>query len=407
MVEVGLGVVFFTLIVLAMTAIILAARSRLVESGNVAVEVNSQSRTVLHLPVGVKLLTGLASKGVFVSSACGGGGTCGQCRVKVLEGGGALLPTEKAHVNKRQEREGDRLSCQVTVKRPMKVELAAEVAGCKSWECTVRSNHNVASFIKNLVMELPPGQEIDFRAGGYVQVACPPHHMSYTGIDAGEFDDIWKQYDLYRYQSDSREEVFRAYSMANYPDEKGLIMLNVRVATPPPGSDHVPPGIVSSYLFALQPGDKVTISGPFGDFFAKDTDKEMVFIGGGAGMAPMRSHIFDQLLRLNTKRKISFWYGARSRRELFFTEDFDRLAAEHENYEWHVALSDPQPDDQWDGRVGFIHDVLYKEYLKDHKAPEDCEYYICGPPMMLQAVIGMLDGLGVESESILFDDFGG
>lgn len=405
MIEVGLGVVFFTLIVLVMTGIILVARAYLVQSGEVAITMNN-GQTV-HLPVGVKLLTGLASKGIFVSSACGGGGTCGQCRLKVVEGGGDLLPTEEAYINKRQAREGDRLSCQVAVKHDLRIELPDEVAGCQQWECTVRSNENVASFIKNLVVELPPGEDINFRAGGYVQIECPPHRMKYTDIDAGEFDDVWRAFNLYRYESINEETVSRAYSMANYPDEKGVIMLNVRVASPPPPMPDVPPGIVSSYLFALNPGDKVVMSGPFGDFFARDTDNEMIFIGGGAGMAPMRSHIFDQMRRLHSKRKISFWYGARSKRELFFVEDFDQLAAEHENFEWHIALSDPQKEDNWQGKVGFIHNVLYEEYLKAHSAPEDCEYYICGPPMMLDAVTKLLDSLGVDPENILFDDFGG
>ena len=405
MIEVGLGVVFFTLIVLVMTLIILAARARLVESGEVAVEMN-HGKTV-HLPVGVKLLAGLASKGIFVSSACGGGGSCGLCRVKVLEGGGDLLPTERSYINKRQAREGDRLSCQVAVKRNLKIELPAEVAGCQRWECTVRSNDNVASFIKNLVLELPPGQDLKFQAGGYIQLECPPHRMKYTDINPASFKDIWQATEMYDHRSGTEESLFRAYSMANYPDEKGVVMLNVRIATPPPSEPDVPPGVVSSYVFALSPGDKVMISGPFGEFFARDTDNEMIFIGGGAGMAPMRSLIFDQLRRLNSQRKISFWYGARSKRELFFVEDFDRLAQEHENFDWHIALSNPQEDDNWDGQVGYIHNILHDDYLSKHPAPEDCEYYICGPLPMLAAVVQMLDSLGVEPENILFDDFGG
>ena len=405
MIEVGLGVIFFTLIVLVMTFIILVARSYLVQSGEVSIEMNEGK--ILRLPVGVKLLSGLASQGVFVSSACGGGGTCGQCRVKVLEGGGSLLATEKTYISKRDALEGDRLSCQVTVKRDLKVELPPEVAGCRQWECTVKSNEQVASFIKNLVIELPAGEDIDFRAGGYVQIKCPPHQMKYSNIETGDFDDVWKALNLYRYESMSDEEVSRAYSMANYPDEKGVVMLNVRVAVPPPNDPNVPPGIASSYLAGLKPGDKVMVSGPFGDFFARETDNEMIFIGGGAGMAPMRSHIFDQLRRIKTNRKITFWYGARSKRELFFVHDFDNLAEQNENFDWYIALSEPQDEDNWDGKVGFIHNVLYEEYLKDHPAPEDCEYYICGPPVMLAAVRQMLDDLGVDPENILFDDFGG
>lgn len=403
MIEIGLGVVFFTLIVLVMTLFILIARNFLVSAGDATLQINQ--RKTVHIPIGSKLLTALASKGLFVSSACGGGGTCGLCRVNVLSGGGALLPTEKTHINKREEREGARLSCQVVVKRDMEIELPAEVFGSHKWACTVRSNENVASFIKNLVIELPPGEEVDFRAGGYIQVECPPHRMKYTDIDPGDYKDIWDKYHFFDLRSVSDETVFRAYSMANYPGEKGVIMLNVRIATPP--KPDLPPGLVSSYLFGLKPGDKVDISGPFGDFFARETDNEMIFIGGGAGMAPMRSHIFDQLKRLRTKRKISFWYGARSLRELFFADDFNRLAGEFDNFTWCVAMSDPQPEDNWKGEVGFVHNILYERYLKDHPSPEDCEYYICGPPIMLTLAQEMLENLGVESENILFDDFGG
>ena len=291
----------------------------------------------------------------------------------------------------------------------MRIQVPEEVFGVKKWECTVRSNDNVATFIKELILELPEGESVNFRAGGFIQIECPPHTVEYKNfIIADEYRPDWDRFDLWRYKSVVKENVVRAYSMANYPEEKGIIMLNVRIATPPPrGGDDIPPGKMSSYIFNLKPGDKVTISGPYGEFFAKETKAEMVFIGGGAGMAPMRSHIFDQLRRLKSKRKMTFWYGARSLREMFYTEDFDELAAENDNFTWHVALSDALPEDNWTGYTGFIHNVIYENYLKDHPAPEDCEYYMCGPPMMNAAVIKMLEDLGVEPENIMLDDFGG
>ena len=290
----------------------------------------------------------------------------------------------------------------------MKIEVPEEVFGVKKWECTVESNPNVATFIKELVLELPEGETVPFRAGGYIQIECPPHTVQYKDFDVEEgFRDDWDQFKLWELSSTTNEHVQRAYSMANYPEESDIIMLNVRIATPPPRTTGVPPGIMSSYIFNLKAGDKVTISGPYGEFFAKETENEMCFIGGGAGMAPMRSHIFDQFRRLKTDRKVTFWYGARSLRELFYKEDYDTLAAENPNFEWHVALSDPQPEDNWNGLTGFIHNVLYDEYLKNHPAPEDCEYYMCGPPMMNAAVIKMLKDLGVEEENIMLDDFGG
>lgn len=402
----SLGVVLFTLIVLALVAIIMVARSRLVSTGNVNITINGEK--TISVPAGGKLLQTLAAEKLFVPSACGGGGTCAQCRVRVLEGGGSILPTEESHITKREAAHGDRLSCQVAVKQDMKIEVPEEVFGVKKWECIVRSNDNVATFIKELVLELPEGEDVNFRAGGYIQIAAPPHEVDYKDFDvAEEYREDWDKFNLWQYKSKVTEPIERAYSMANYPEEKGIIMLNVRIASPPPGSEGIPPGQMSSYIFNLKPGDKVTISGPFGEFFARDTDKEMVFIGGGAGMAPMRSHIFDQLKRLKTKRKITFWYGARSRREMFYVEDFDQLAAENENFEWHVALSDPQPGDNWEGFTGFIHNVLYEQYLKDHPAPEDCEFYMCGPPIMNQSVINMLLELGVDREDIMLDDFGG
>ena len=406
MLEIGLGVGFFTLIVLMLVAIILFAKSKLVASGSVKILINGEKTLVV--PAGGKLLGVLAENSLFVPSACGGGGTCAQCRVKIHDGGGSILPTEETHITKREAKCGDRLSCQVTVKQDMTIEVPEEVFGVKKWSCKVRSNDNVATFIKELVLELPDGESVDFRAGGYIQIECPPHKLKYTEFTVQEkYKPDWDHFNIWQYESVVDETVTRAYSMANYPDEKGIIMLNVRVASPPPRTEGLAPGKMSSYIFNLKEGDEVTISGPFGEFFAKETDTEMVFIGGGAGMAPMRSHIFDQLERIRTDRKVTFWYGARSLREMFYVEDFDGLAAGHDNFEWHVALSDPQDEDEWTGDTGFIHNVLFENYLKDHPAPEDCEFYMCGPPMMNQAVINMLHDLGVEDENILLDDFGG
>jgi Na+-transporting NADH:ubiquinone oxidoreductase subunit F len=406
MLEVVLGVAMFTGIVLLLVTIILFARSRLVPSGLVDILVNDE-RTV-QSPVGLKLVTALSGAQLYLPSACGGGGTCGQCRVKVFSGGGAILPTETAHITRREAAHGERLACQVTVRENLRIEVPRQVFGVRKWTCRVRSNRNVATFIKELILELPEGESVDFRAGGYIQIECPPHRIRYQDFDIPEpFRADWDRFGLWRYVSETREPVSRAYSMANYPGEKGLIMLNVRIATPPPHSPDAPPGVMSSYIFGLKPGDTVTVSGPFGEFFAKDSQAEMIFIGGGAGMAPMRAHIFDQLKRLDSKRTISYWYGARSRKEMFYVEDFDALQADHDNFRWQVALSDPQPEDRWDGHTGFIHDVLYEHYLRNHPAPEDCEYYLCGPPMMTAAVIKMLENLGVERDNILMDDFGG
>ena len=406
MIQIVLGVALFTLIVLDLVSLILFARSKLVASGNVSILVNDEKE--LEAPVGGKLLGALAESKLFVSSACGGGGTCGQCKVKVLEGGGSLLPTEEGHINKREARSGTRLSCQVTVKQDLKIEVEEDVFGVKQWECTVKSNDNVATFIKALTLQIPDGEEVPFRAGGYIQIECPAHEVHYKDYDVDkEYHEDWDKFNVWRYTSKVDEPVIRAYSMANYPEEKDIIMLNVRIASPPPGRDDIPPGLMSSYIWSLKPGDKVKISGPFGEFFAKDTDAEMVFIGGGAGMAPMRSHIFDQLKRLNSNRKISFWYGARSLREAFYVDEFDMLQEENDNFAWHLALSDPLEEDNWTGYTGFIHEVLLENYLKDHPAPEDCEFYMCGPPMMNAAVISMLKDLGVEDENILLDDFGG
>ena len=402
-----LGVVMFTVVVIGLVLVILAARSKLVSTGDVTIEVNGDPEHTLTTQAGGKLLNTLAANGIFLSSACGGGGSCAQCKCRVEEGGGAILPTEESHFTMREKKEGWRLSCQVPVKQDMKIEVPEEVFGVKKWECEVITNPNVATFIKELNLRLPEGENVDFRAGGYVQLVAPPYDISFSDFDIEEeYRGDWEKFDLFKIRHKNTEEVIRAYSMANYPEEKGILKFNIRIATPPPNTNH-PPGLMSTYVFNLKPGDKVTVMGPFGEFFAKDTDAEMVFVGGGAGMAPMRSHIFDQLKRLDTKRKISFWYGARSWRETFYNDEYDKLAEEHDNFEWHLALSDPLPEDNWKGPTGFIHNVLYENYLKDHPAPEDCEYYMCGPPMMNASVIKMLLDLGVEPENILLDDFGG
>ncbi len=402
-----LSVVMFTAIVLALVAIIMVAKWQLVPSGDVAIEINGQK--TIHVPAGGKLLGALADEGVFVSSACGGGGTCAQCLVKVHDGGGDILPTEQSHINKKEAREGCRLSCQVAVKQDMKVEVPPEAFETKKWECEVISNHNVATFIKEFKLKLPEGEDVDFKAGGYIQIECPPHVAAYKDFEIEEeYHPDWDKYNVWRYVSDVQEPVVRAYSMANYPGEKGIIMLNVRVASPPPRApEGTPPGKMSSYIFSLKPGDKVTISGPYGEFFIKDTDSEMVYIGGGAGMAPLRSHIFELFKNLKTGRKVSYWYGGRSLRELFYIDHFREIERQFPNFKFNIALSEPLPEDNWDGYVGFIHQVLLDNYLNEHPAPEDIEYYICGPPMMNSAVFKMLDDLGVEQENIAFDDFGG
>ncbi len=401
-----LGVAMFTAVILALVLVILFAKSRLVASGDVAITINEQK--TIHVPAGGKLLGALAGEGIFVSSACGGGGTCAQCTVKVHDGGGDILPTERTHINKREAREGTRLSCQVAVKQDMQVEVPPEAFDTKKWECEVLSNHNVATFIKEFVIKLPEGEDVGFKAGGYIQIECPPHVANYKDFDIEEeYRADWDKYNVWQYVSKVDELVTRAYSMANYPGEKGIIMLNIRIASPPPRLPDVPPGKMSSYIFDQKPGDKVTISGPYGEFFIKESDAEMVYIGGGAGMAPLRSHIFELFKEQKTNRKVSYWYGGRSMTELFYVDHFREIEKEFPNFKFNIALSDAMPEDNWTGYTGFIHQVLLENYLKDHPAPEDIEYYICGPPMMNQAVFKMLDDLGVESENIAYDDFGG
>jgi len=402
-----LGMLMFSLIVLTLAIFLMIAKAKLVASGSVKIIVNDDPNKALTAPVGGTLLNTLANQKIFIPSACGGKGSCGVCKVVVKEGGGSLLPTEQTHINRGLAKKGYRLACQVKVKQDMKIELPPEVFEVRQWKCKVKSNRSVATFIKELVLQLPEGEEVPFRAGGYIQIQCPPYKISYKDFDIEpQFRDVWDKFKLWDIVAVNEEHVTRAYSMANYPDEKGIIMLNVRIALPPPNAKGIPPGIMSSYIFSLKPGDEVTISGPFGEFFAKETNREMCFIGGGAGMAPMRSHIFDQFKRLKTKRKVTFWYGARSKREIFYEEDFNMIQRENENFRWYIALSEPLPEDNWTGLTGFIHQVLHDEYLKNHPAPEDIEYYICGPPLMLSACLNMLHSLGVEDDMIAYDNFG-
>ena len=423
MVTILLGVLMFTVMVVALVSVLLGAKAKLVNSEEVTILINEDPSKALKIPAGDTLLNVLSANKLFIPSACGGKGSCGVCKVHVHAGGGTLLSTEEGHVSRGEAREGCRLACQVKVKSDMEIELEPEVFSIRKWSCKTRSNNNVATFIKELVLELPPGEEVPFRAGGYIQIECPPHVAEYKNFDIDEeYRGDWDTFNMWRYVSKVDEEVIRAYSMANYPEEKGIIMLNVRIASPPPrGPEGIPPGKMSSFIFDLKDGDEVTISGPYGEFFASDNDVEFVFVGGGAGMAPLGSHIFDQFKRIHTDRKVSFWYGARSYREAFYVDDFDGIQKDNENFEWHIALSDPQAEDDWEnpdsesrkplgskmGYKGFIHQVLLDNYLSNHPSPEDCEYYMCGPPMMNQAVLNMLDELGVEPENVFLDDFGG
>jgi Na+-transporting NADH:ubiquinone oxidoreductase subunit F len=407
------GVAVFILTIVGLVVVLMVARNKLVPSGSVKIFVNDDEANTIETQAGSTLLNTLSAQGIFIPSACGGKGTCGVCKVHIHDGGGVMLPTEEGHISRGEAREGCRLSCQVKVKQDMKIELEADIFSVRKWTCKVRTNHNVATFIKELILELPEGESVPFRAGGYIQIECPPHVAEYKNFDVeAEYKGDWDKFGMWGFVSTVKETVVRAYSMANYPEEEGMIMLNVRIASPPwdrakNAWSEVPPGIMSSYIFDLKPGDEVVISGPFGEFYAKETESEMVFIGGGAGMAPMRSHIFDQFRRIKTDRKVSFWYGARSLREAFYIDHFDTIAEENENFEWHLALSEPLEEDNWDGYKGFIHQVVLDNYLSEHESPEDVEFYMCGPPMMNQAVIDMLEDLGVEPENIMLDDFGG
>ena len=403
--EIFLSIGVFTATVCSLVAIILLARSKLVNDRELKITINGEKTITAHS--GSKLLQTLAEADIFLSSACGGGGTCAQCKCQVVSGGGAILSTEEQHFSRKEVKNNWRLSCQVPVKQDLDIQVPDDVFGVQQWECEVTSNDNVATFIKELNLKLPEGAAVDFKAGGYVQLEIPPYQLNFKDFAIQEeYREDWDKFKLWELAAKSDSPVVRAYSMANYPEEKGIVKFNIRIATPPPGTNFMP-GLMSSYVFNLKPGDKINVFGPFGDFFVKDTDNEMIFIGGGAGMAPLRSQIFDQLKRLHTKRKMSFWYGARSLRELFYQDEFDQLAQENPNFSWHVAMSDPLPEDKWTGFTGFIHNIVLEEYLSNHPAPEDCEYYLCGPPIMNKCVTEMLENLGVDSDNIALDDFGG
>ncbi len=404
--------IVFLVVVLALVGMLLFAKAKLAPSGPVKIRINDEKE--LEVNAGSSLLATLAAQKLFLPSACGGGGTCGMCKCQVYSGGGSILPTEVGFFTRKQIQDHWRLGCQVKVRENMDIHIPPEVFGIRKWECTVVSNRNVATFIKEFVVQLPEGEELNFKSGGYIQIDVPPCEVDFSkDIDVeAEYRDEWDKYNLWSLKMKNTEPIFRAYSMANHPAEKNIIMLNVRIATPPfdrntGGFMKVNPGICSSYIFSRKPGDKVTISGPYGEFHVKDTNREMMFIGGGAGMAPMRSHIFDQFLTKRTTRKATFWYGGRSARELFYVEDFRKIEAEFPNFKFYIALSEPKPEDNWTGYTGFIHQVIMDNYLKNHQEPEEIEYYICGPPLMNQAVLKMLDDFGVPPENIAFDDFGG
>ena len=404
--EIIFGVSIFLAIQLILVSLIVLTKKSLLPDGDISILINDDKN--LSTTPGGKLLTSLADQGIFLSSACGGGGSCAQCRCIVEDGGGSILPTEASAISKREAKEGYRLACQVPVKRDLKIRIPPEMLDTRKWRCTVKSNNNVATFIKELVLELPEGEHVDFKAGGYIQIEVPPHVLEYKNFEIDDrYLSDWTKFKMFQYKSHVHTPVTRAYSMANYPEEEGIIKLNVRIASPPPGTSDTPPGQVSSYIFNLKEGDEVTISGPFGDFLLEEGDEELIYIGGGAGMAPLRSHIFDLFKRIKTDRKVSFWYGGRSMKEVFYQQEFEEMARQHDNFSFHLALSQPLPEDNWEGYTGFIHLVLYDNYLKHHPAPEDIHYYICGPPMMLDSVLEMLDNLGVERENIHFDDFGG
>ncbi len=395
----------FSGVILTLILLLSLVESRVAKKGKCKITIND-GEDPLTVDGGKSLLATLSGNQIFLPSACGGKGTCATCKCQVVEGGGEILPTETGQLSRKEQKEHYRLSCQVKVREDMKILVPEEIFNIKEFGCTVRSNRNVATFIKELVLEL--ADPVEFKPGGYIQINVPPYKTSYRDFDIEDkFRDDWQKYGLFDLEAENDETVARAYSMASHPGEKGLIILNVRIATPPPKDMSLPPGVASSYVFQLKPQDKVSLSGPYGEFFIKDTKREMVYIGGGAGMAPLRSHLFHLFKTLKTDdRKVSYWYGARSKREMFYTEDFEEIAKEFSNFSYHVALSEPLPEDNWKGPTGFIHQVVLEQYLKNHEEPEEIEYYLCGPPMMIEAVQKMLDSLGVPEEMIAFDSFG-
>jgi len=395
-------------IVLFLVFLITLAEKKLLPDGDVRIIINEDDEKSPTVRPGSTLLSALSSQSIFIPSACGGGGTCSMCKCQVLDGGGDILPTEVSHFSRSEVKDKWRLACQVKVRNDMKIQIPEEIFNVKKWECEVVSNHNVATFIKELVLKLPNGENLNFKAGGYIQIEYPKFDLSYDSMDVEkDYHEDWDKFNLWGLKLDNKEEGFKAYSMANHPEEGNIIKLNVRVATPPPPLwDKVPPGIASSYIFNLKPRDKVTISGPYGDFFIKDTEREKIYIGGGAGMAPLRSHLFHQFHTEDTKNKVSYWYGARSLCEMFYDDEFKAIADKKSNFSYNVALSDALSEDNWKGHTGFIHQVLYDNYLKNHEDPTEVEYYMCGPPPMINAVKKMLYDLGVEPDMIAFDDFG-
>lgn len=401
----------FLVVTLLLVIVLLVAKSKLVPSGNVKLTINGEKEA--EVPIGGTLLSTLQGENIYLSSACGGSGSCGQCRCRVVEGGGEILPTETGFFSRKEQKEHWRLACQTKVKEDMQVIVPESVFGVKEWECEVVSNRNVSTFIKEFVVKLPEGEVMNFQSGSYAQITIPPYDIKYADYDIDEkFRGDWDHFDMWSLTCKNDTETIRAYSMANYPAEGNIITLNVRIATPPMDrATHkwlpVSPGISSSYIFSLKPEDKVRMSGPYGDFHIQDTDAEMLYIGGGAGMAPLRAQILHLFRTLHTGRKVSYWYGARSKKEIFYEEDFREIEKQFPNFSFHIALSDPQPEDNWTGYVGFIHQVIYDNYLKDHDAPEDIEYYMCGPGPMANAVKVMLEDLGVPRSQLFFDDFGG
>jgi len=416
--EVGIGtviltsVIVFLMVILLLVLVLLFARKKLTPQGDVTITINDEKELVTN--PGSTLLSTLSNEKIFVPSACGGGGTCGMCKVQVHEGAGSILPTETGFFSRKEQMNDWRLGCQVKVKEDMKIEVPPEIFGIKKWECEVVSNENVATFIKEFVVRLPEGETLDFKSGGYIQIDVPQCEVDFSkDIEVDEeYREDWDKFKMWDLKMKNPEPIYRAYSMANHPAEGNIVMLNIRIATPPWDRSknafmNVNPGICSSYIFSRKPGDKVTISGPYGEFFIKPTEREMMFIGGGAGMAPMRSHIFHLFNTEHTDRKATFWYGGRSLRELFYVDQFEKIEKDNPNFDFHIGLSEPLPEDNWDGYVGFIHQVIYENYLKNHPEPEEIEYYLCGPPMMNDACFKMLDELGVPDEMIAFDDFGG
>ncbi|MEC7621644.1 MAG: NADH:ubiquinone reductase (Na(+)-transporting) subunit F [Candidatus Neomarinimicrobiota bacterium] len=404
-----LSVAIFSGVILILVLMLNLAESKLLPQGDVNLNINGDDDKSIKVRPGSTLLSALATESIFLPSACGGGGTCALCKCQVNEGGGEILPTEKGHINRTEAKDNWRLACQVKIKEDMKVHVPDEIFNIQKWDCTVRSNKNVATFIKELVLELPKGENLNFTAGGYIQIDIPEYHdLNFKNFNIEkEYHEDWDKFKIWDVTANNDEDCFRAYSMANHPAEGNIIMLNVRIATPPPALwDQVPPGIASSYIFNLKKGDKVTISGPFGEFFAKETDREMVYLGGGAGMAPMRSHLFDLLETKKTKRKITFFYGARSAKEMFYHDDFIKLEKENPNFKYIVGLSEPMSEDNWEGPTGFIHNIALDSYLNDHEDPSEIEYYMCGPPMMIDACDKMLYDLGVERDMIAYDSFG-